>query len=474
MFVRGSFRGAGNIDLGPNEIAALKHRVGPDVTAALNLLKGQAMRIQSILGLQGFIKPDAISRIDSLIADWTILPGEETMPELVEPPPSTAFGPPGPRGGFGFGPPGMPGAFPPGATPEPMASDIVEQMNRDYQRVRQRFGDRTVAILVTGLPIDGNPPALDIGAAISKRIKECAPETETGGYAIIGNAFETVVAPVNDRQDLASRIDFGTVTVKNDRIEVQLDSRWAANVPRRPAPDSEPPTSRRSVASGGRQADPADPEVPPGADAVTRSLIELRSSDRGKRSRALDRLQRSTPDGRVDQVVGILVPFLDDDEGFFVTDVIKTLAVWKSPEALTGLIARTRDNRHFVRGEAIKALGKYPELRAAEAVVAVMNEDRHNAEESLKAMGTVAEPAVISVLRNPDPDMRRQACQILSQIGGQDTLKEMQSLPADPDTFTRMAAQDAWKKIVARVGPPPKPVRGKTATGSGKAATTGR
>src|SRR5262249_44418790 len=81
MFARGAFRGANDVDLGPNEIAALKHRVGREVIDALNALKAQCARIQSIPGLQGFIKPDATSRIDGLIAEWSIKPGEEAMPE---------------------------------------------------------------------------------------------------------------------------------------------------------------------------------------------------------------------------------------------------------------------------------------------------------------------------------------------------------------------------------------------------------
>jgi hypothetical protein len=56
------------------------------------------------------------------------------------------------------------------------------------------------------------------------------------------------------------------------------------------------------------------------------------------------------------------------------------------------------------------------------------------------------------------------------------TLAAIQSIPSDPDFGVRVAAQDAWKQIVARVGPPPKNARGKAAaaTGSGKAGAPGR
>ncbi len=197
-------------------------------------------------------------------------------------------------------------------------------------------------------------------------------------------------------------------------------------------------------------------------------MIELKSSDFFKRKQAIERLGRSTPDGRVDQVVGTLAPLLEDDNVFLATESAKALGSWRSPEAMTALIGRMQDNRHFVRSESIKALGKYREPRAAEAIVTVLKEDGFATEDALKSMGELAEPALIPVLRSPDAGLRRHACRILAQVGGQKTLVEMQSLPADPDGLVRMAAKDAWNQIVARVGPPPKPVRGKTTTPKGR------
>jgi HEAT repeat protein len=167
-------------------------------------------------------------------------------------------------------------------------------------------------------------------------------------------------------------------------------------------------------------------------------------------------LRRSVPDGRVDQIVDVLIPLLEDDDGFFAADVAKALAVWRSPEAMAALIGRLRENRHFVRSEAIKALGKYRELRAAEAIVTVMKEDGFAVEEALRSMGEVAEPALFPLLRSPDSGLRGHACRILAEIGGQKTLQEMQSLPPDRDLGVRMAANDAMKKIIARAGPLPR------------------
>ena len=118
-----------NLDLGPNEIVALKHRVGPEIRSAFTDFKNQALRIQSIPGLGEAIDAgDAGRDRRASSTHWTIKPGEEAMPELVEPPPPVEpvrsarparrfrvrrrHAPAAPRA-RPF-PPGMPGPFPPG------------------------------------------------------------------------------------------------------------------------------------------------------------------------------------------------------------------------------------------------------------------------------------------------------------------------------------------------------------------------
>ena len=67
-------------------------------------------------------------------------------------------------------------------------------------------------------------------------------------------------------------------------------------------------------------------------------------------------------------------------------------------------------------------------------------------------MGSVAEPPLITLLRNPDADLRKKACEILKFVGGSATLKAMKAMPPDPEFFVRLAAQDAIKMINLRVG----------------------
>jgi hypothetical protein len=437
-------RRANGIQVGKNEMIALKHSVGPELRSALSDYKQELMRISALLDVPAHVKNDAMAQIDRAIDRWAIKPGEETVPPLVEE--STPFDAVTPNTSVSIEP--------------GRRENMLDNLRATYHNLRQEYGDRVVAVVISGMPGHGDPARgatnRDVTAAVTQRLKELAPEVVRSQMFSANDKMSIVMAPVNDAQGLVAHIDFGTVTLSEDRIEVLLDPRYVAKVPRLPAESQPAPRT----ASRQSQARTPDPEVPVGADAVTRSLIELKSSEVHKKKQALDRLQRANPDGRVDQVAQAVIPLLEDDDQFLVNDAIKVLAVWRSPEALPALIGRTRDNRHFVRSEAIKALGKYQDNGVAEAIVAVFKEDGFAVEAALKEMGPVAEPAVIPLLKSPDPDLRRQACGVLKIIGGQETLKVMQSLPSDPDFGVRVAAQDTWKAIVARVGPPPKPARG--------------
>src|SRR5262249_26793024 len=137
-----------------------------------------------------------------------------------------------------------------------------------------------------------------------------------------------------------------------------------------------------------------------------------------------------------------------------VKHAVRVLSVWQSPEAMARLIDLVNDSRVFLRWDIIKSLGKYDDAKAAEALIQRLKDDGHLAEEALKSIGPVAEPPLIALLRNPDADLRKKACEILKFVGGKETLKAMKAIPPDPEFFVRLAAQDAIKMINLRIGPP--------------------
>jgi len=359
-----------------------------------------------------------------------------------------------------FGPGRRRGAPPRGVPQAGRPAQFLDQLGRQLEAITGRYGNKAVVLSFTGIPANSDPAqgvtARDVWEAITKRIKALAPAIESQMSYSIDDHRALIVAPIEDPAALAKRIDFGKATAKDTKIVVEVSPEFVASAPRLPP---EP-----SIAT--HRPDRTEPEIPADADPITKSLIQLKSPDIGKKKDAIHRLERTTPDNRLGEVVGALLPLLNDDDGFLVNDVIKALAVWRSPEALPALIERARDNRFFVRKEAVKVLGKFKDARAIEAIIAQFKEDRFEAEAALKEIGPMAEPALIARLKDPDSSVRRRACDILKQIGGMETLKAMQAIPPDPDFSVRVAANRAKEAIVARVGPPP-PLSGAKKAGAG-------
>jgi hypothetical protein len=325
----------------------------------------------------------------------------------------------------------------------------MPSLESHYEQLRGQYGDRAIMVVLSGLPINSDPSRgvtkRDVEDAIDKRIKALAPESNQSMSVGSGDHRTMCIAPVDDVKGLAAHIDFGTVSVKGSRIEVAVSGNYIAAVPRLPA---QPPIAAHQPNPRERE-----PEIPAGADALTKSLIQLSSQDLGRKKDALQRLARTRPTTRQKEVIDAILPLLEHDDEDLVKHAVRVLAVWQSPEAMAKLIDLVNDSRVFLRWDIIKSLGKYDDLKAAEALIARLKEDSHLAEEALKGMGSVAEPRLIGLLRNPDADLRKKACEILKFVGGNATLKAMKSIPPDPEFFVRLAAQDAIKMINLRAGP---------------------
>jgi transposase-like protein len=325
----------------------------------------------------------------------------------------------------------------------------------DIKAQVQKFGveqgERTVMILYSGIPANSDPArgvtAREVSEAVRQRFRQLVPGATRTTAVRRNNKYALVLSPVDDVAGLASQIDFGTATATGQQIDLVLSADFIASVPRLPA------EQQTSPLDSGPAGNTAQEELPQDADAVTKSLVQLKSSDINKKKEALRRLERTPPDERLAEVVAAVVPFLEHDDEWLVGDAVKILAIWKSPDAVPGLIRRSGDNRVLIRHEAIKALAKIKDPRAVEPIVVRIKEDGFQVEDALKQMGPMAESALIERLTNPDSDVRRRVCSILKVIGGKETLKAMKSLPADPNFSVRVAANDAMSTIVLRVGP---------------------
>lgn len=321
-----------------------------------------------------------------------------------------------------------------------------------YDLMVRRHGGQVVLLEVMGLPgnDDANrgPTNRDVCDAVGRRVKELEPGIQDS--IMVGSKTSAMFAfwPVANPRALSQRIDFGTSAVEETTVRVHVSPNFVTSVPRLPSPQ---------VASAGPSfaAKPPEPDIPEGADAVTKSLLELGSSDLQKRQQALERLARTGPNDRRDEVVAAILPLLDHDNQWLVTNALKALGRWWNEKAIEPIIARLKDDRFIVRDEACAALAKIKDPRGAVALADLLElQLSHNAEEALKKLGSLAEKPLLPKLKDPSKDVRRKACDILKEIGGQDTLRAMADLPADSDTGVQFAARLAWDEIVKRVGIP--------------------
>ena len=272
-------------------------------------------------------------------------------------------------------------------------------------------GDRAVAVVNIGIPLNADPTkgptSKDVTDAIGNRLKELAPHATSSLSIGAGDRWTTFCGPVDDVRALARTIDYGTVSVKGRQIHVQLSKEYIASVPRL---YNDSPVAARAPRGHDREPDPV---IPAAADAITKSLIQLKSHNKQLQKEALQRLRRTTPSQRQEEVADLLIPLLDDDDTFLVDEVLQAMDTWQSPKAVPALIHRIKDDRVFVRRRAIKTLGRYKDPSTIEPIAERLKDDKHEAKDALIEMGSMVEPAMIERLRHHDRWVRSSACGIL-------------------------------------------------------------
>ena len=146
------------------------------------------------------------------------------------------------------------------------SNNLMDHLTAQYRAFRQQYGgDRVVVVVVSGMPGQGDPSRgvtnRDVTAEVTRRLKELVPEAGVPTMFGDNNMMMLLMAPINDRQGLVPRIDFGTVALKGD----QLDDPARLLVTSRPCRDCPPsrlPDSNRRSRPGDRRTDRPIPRSP--------------------------------------------------------------------------------------------------------------------------------------------------------------------------------------------------------------------
>ena len=210
--------------------------------------------------------------------------------------PAPAFGPPqvpelGPPRALAFGPPGT--------SSTPRVGRPQEKSWRFDPRGKIKgfviqHGDQAVVLTFSGIPTNSDPAlgvtTRDVSEAISARMRALVPNVTNFAWTRRNNRATLALSPIDDIAGLAQRIDFGTATVRDNQIDVVLSPEYVASVPRLA------PEASVTAANPRMRGRSAELDIPPGADQVTRSLIQLKSPEfHAPRKEGRARLGRITP-----------------------------------------------------------------------------------------------------------------------------------------------------------------------------------
>ena len=130
-------------------------------------------------------------------------------------------------------------------------------------------------------------------------------------------------------------------------------------------------------------------------------------------------------------------------------EAAKAIAVWGGKENTPALIQALRTPDRGLQSLVLEAFAQIKDPAAAEAVAALLVEERGKASDALKAMGSSAEPAVIPFLSHQDVYVRMEAAKVLQTIGTEQCVPALRLLIRPTRNFglDAMAAGEALKWI---------------------------
>lgn len=134
---------------------------------------------------------------------------------------------------------------------------------------------------------------------------------------------------------------------------------------------------------------------------------------------------------RRSQVCKLLLQIVASDEfsGGFVA--MQTLEKWADASCAPALLKLLESSDHLTSAGAARILGNLGEPSAAKPLANALAGGgimAHDAAQALKKLGPAAEEAVIGLLDNSDEHVRRQACEVLGEVGTARSVKALQAI----------------------------------------------
>jgi serine/threonine protein kinase len=225
------------------------------------------------------------------------------------------------------------------------------------------------------------------------------------------------------------------------------------------SPAERPVTLNHRLLEGGERtnapAPPAAAKLEPKELTLTElraALIDLKSSDSGRKQLASAILAGAKPTESRSNVVSALIPVLGDANWAVRLNAAQALGVWATPDAYQPLAKMLDDTEFSVRWKAIDALTQWKNPQTAATLAGHMAHglDVLETGRALRTFGEPAEAAVAGLLTATDHQVRYEACRVLKDIGTKKSIPALTSAAGDADGITAMLAKEALKAIDAR------------------------
>ena len=169
-----------------------------------------------------------------------------------------------------------------------------------------------------------------------------------------------------------------------------------------------------------------------------------------KRRRAIDELRESWPEGRHAGLLKVLINALSSDDKFLRIGALDLLANHDSDQSLIYIFARIDDVAFDVRWRTYEILTYLRDPRVIpELVERLGTADRNKAASVLQVFGYTSAPLVTSewIKTDGEEDVMLSVCQLLGNIGEQDTAEVLKTLESHKSLLVRLQAKNSIKQI---------------------------
>jgi len=191
-------------------------------------------------------------------------------------------------------------------------------------------------------------------------------------------------------------------------------------------------------------------------NAVQRKNIiaNLKTNDAQLIQKGLTVLQEKKPTSPDDEMAQIIAQLLKHEKNYIRTSALMTLQFWATPKVLPQIIRTMNKGNSATISSAIKVLGQ---LKTKESIAQLINlihesQYRYAVQTALIEAGKMAERPVLQLLGEKSSEVRREACNILVEIGTPISLPALRKLISnDKDSLVKLYARQAIEKIESRM-----------------------